>query len=146
MAQGLSCAPLLSLPLCLVVPKASRIRTADDLWKRDRIDEPLITLPADDGISRNFQKGLQDHGVDWPPGLVVSSLELVETYVGEGFGLGACVVVPKLKPSEQVRQIALPDFPPLRVGTVWSGTASPLVQSLVCAFQSYVQTFAGPPA
>ena len=126
--------PLLSLPLSLVVPKASRIRTANGLWKRDTIDEPLIALPADDGISRNFQKGLSDVSVDWPPGLVVSTLELVETYVAEGFGFGTGVVIPGLKPNDQVRQIPLPDFPPLMIGAVWAGAASPLVQTLVSSF------------
>ena len=142
MPSDIGTQPLLSLPLALVVPKASRIRTAEDLWKRDFIDEPLISLPADDGISRNFQKGLRQLGVDWPPGLVVSTLELVETYVAEGFGFGTGVIVPELKPIDQVRQIPLPDFPPLLIGAVWAGNASPLLQTLVATFQRYVQTFA----
>ena len=141
MPAGFSNAPLFSLPLALLLPKASRIRAPGDLWKRDSIDEPLITLPAADGIARHFQKGLQDLGVDWPPGLVVSSLELIETYVAEGFGFGAVVQVPGMKPGAPVRQILLPDFAPLKVGIVWNGTASPLVASLVAAFQRYVQTF-----
>ena len=37
---------LLRLPLMLIVPRKSRWQSADDLWKLDRIDEPLITLPA----------------------------------------------------------------------------------------------------
>lgn len=136
---GLGSAPLLTLPLTLLVPKTSRLRTADELWKRDSIEEPLITLPADDGIAVNFQQGLQERGVDWPPGLVVSSLELIETYVAEGCGFGAAVVVPGVKPPAGVRQLPLPGFAPLRVGAVWNGTASPLVQTLVTAFERYVQ-------
>lgn len=143
MPPGLECAPLLSLSLALLVPKASRIRTAEDLWKRDTIDDALITMPPDDGISRNFQKGLQKRGVDWPPGLVVSSLELIETYVAEGFGLGAVVVVPGMKPGAGVRQIPLPDFEPMKVGAVWNHSASPLVKTLVSAFQRYVATILG---
>ena len=104
-------------------------------------DHIASSATADDGISRNFQKGLNKLGVDWPPGLVVSTLELVETYVAEGFGFGAGVVVPELEPNDQVRQIPLPDFPPLMIGAVWAGTASPLVQTLVSAFQRYAQTF-----
>lgn len=142
MPPGLSSIPLVSLPLALLVPKASRVRAPGDLWKRDSIDDPLITLPADDGISRNFQSGLQKAGVDWPPGLVVSSLELIETYVAEGFGFGAVVIVPGIKPGTGVRRIPLPDFAPLRVGVVWKGSASALVEALVAAFQRYVQTFA----
>jgi DNA-binding transcriptional LysR family regulator len=143
MPPGLGTAPIISLPLSLIVPKSSRIRTAEDLWKRDSIDEPLIALPADDGVARNFQNGLHKLGVDWPPGLVVSSLELVEIYVAEGFGFGMGVVVPELKPNSRVRQIPLRDFPELRIGSVWVGAASPLVQMLVPAFQRYAQTIGG---
>ncbi len=143
MPSGFGTAPLLSLPLALLVSKACGIRSPGDLWKRDSIDEPLITLPADDGISRHFQNGLQQLGVDWPPGLVVSSLELIETYVAEGFGFGAVVQVPGIKPGAAVRLIPLPDFAPLKVGIVWNGTASPLIQSMVTAFQGYVRKLAG---
>lgn len=141
MPPGVCTAPLLSLPLALLLPKAGRIRSPADLWNRDSIDEPLITLPADDGISCHFQKGLQQLGVDWPPGLVVSSLELIEAYVAEGFGFGAVVQVPGMKLGPGVRQILLPDFAPLKIGIVWNGVASPLLESLVAAFQRYVQTF-----
>lgn len=140
MPPGFGMAPLLSIPLALLLPAASRIQPGD-LWKRDSIGELLITLPADDGIARHFQEGLQQLGVDWPPGMVVSSLELIETYVAEGFGFGAVVQVPGMKLGPGVRQIPLPDFAPLKIGIVWNGAASPLTESLVAAFQRYVQTF-----
>jgi len=140
MPPGFGMAPLLSIPLALLLPAASGVRTPGDLWKRDSITESLITLPASDGIARRFQEGLQARGVDWPPGMVVSSLELIETYVAEGFGFGAVVHVPGMKPGPGVQLIPLPDFPPLKVGIVWNGAASPLTESLVAAFQRYVQT------
>ncbi len=79
--------------------------------------------------------------MDWPPGLVVSSLELIETYVAEGFGLGAVVQVPGIKLGAGVRQIPLPNFTPLNIGIIWNGAASSLTESLVAAFQSHAQTF-----
>ena len=142
MPAGCGVAPLLSIPLALLLPAASRIRSAGDLWKRDSISELLITLPADDGIARRFQEGLQQLGVDWPPGMVVSSLELIETYVAEGFGFGAVVCVPGMKLGSGVRLIPLPDFAPVKIGIVWNGAASALTESLVAAFQGYVRTFA----
>ena len=143
MPAGFSAEPLLTLPLALLLPAASGIQSAAELWKRDTISEALITLPADDGIARRFQEGLQGLGVDWPPGLVVSSLELIETYVAEGYGLGAVVCVPGMKLGPGVRQIPLPEFAPLKVGIVWNGTASPLTELLVASFQRYTETFTG---
>jgi DNA-binding transcriptional LysR family regulator len=142
MPTGFGMAPLLSISLALLLPADSRIQSPGELWKRDSISEPLITLPADDGIARHFQEGLQQLGVDWPPSMVVSSLELIETYVAEGFGFGAVVRVPGMKLRSGVRLIPLPDFPPLKIGIVWNGAASSLTESLVVAFQRYVQTFA----
>src|SRR5580698_8854155 len=37
---------LLKLPLILVVPKESKLARAEELWARDKIEEPLICLPA----------------------------------------------------------------------------------------------------
>jgi DNA-binding transcriptional LysR family regulator len=61
---GLNTMPLVKLPLGLLVPKASRIRSADELWQRDRIDDTLISLPTNESIARNFQEGLGKLGVD----------------------------------------------------------------------------------
>jgi DNA-binding transcriptional LysR family regulator len=137
--SGLNGTPLITIPLTLLVPKNSKVRDAEELWARDKIEEPLISLPFDDGIARSFQSGLQKLNVDWPPGFVVSTLELVETYVGENFGIGASIVVPGMKPSAAVRALPLPGFEPLRIGAVWRGDASPLVRTLVEAFRQYVR-------
>src|SRR5664279_2765303 len=45
-APGLRSVALVELPLVLLVGKASRISDADQLWGRDKIEEPLICLPA----------------------------------------------------------------------------------------------------
>jgi DNA-binding transcriptional LysR family regulator len=141
-AAGLSSSPLVELPLALLVPRSSRIHSADDLWKRDTIDEPLISLPAPDPIPAKFQRGLEKHGVDWAPAMVVSSLELIETYVGKGFGIGATVDVPGVKEPVGSRRIPLRDFEPLTVGAVWAGKQTALIRTFVEAFENYVRNFA----
>ena len=42
---GIRALPLLKLPLALLVNKKSRLRSAEELWRRDRIDETLLCLP-----------------------------------------------------------------------------------------------------
>lgn len=122
---------LARLPLSLLVPRKSKLRSAADLWKRETIDEPLISLPPDELICTLFQRGLARQGVEWMPSLVVSSLELIETYVAEGFGFGVSVRIPGVKHSATVRWLPLPDFDPLEVGIIWGGRESELVRSLI---------------
>jgi DNA-binding transcriptional LysR family regulator len=47
---GIEVQPLLELPLILLVHKKSRIARAEDLWKRDKIEETLISFPRTDPV------------------------------------------------------------------------------------------------
>src|SRR5262245_14887292 len=102
LGPGIQSLELIQLPLVLLVDKSSSITAAEQLWQRDRITEPLICLPGEEGICKHFQQGLQRAGVDWFPTFEVSSLELIETYVSNGFGIGVSVQVPKAKLSPNV--------------------------------------------
>jgi DNA-binding transcriptional LysR family regulator len=125
---------LTRLPLNLVVPRKSRLRSAADLWNGEMIDEPLISLPADEPITTIFQRGLAKLGVEWIPSVVVSSLELIETYVAKGFGFGVSVQIPGVKHSAAVRRLPLTGFDALEVGIIWGGRESDLVRALIAAF------------
>ncbi|MEQ1852274.1 MAG: LysR substrate-binding domain-containing protein, partial [Chthoniobacteraceae bacterium] len=137
LVAGLCSRPLLRLPPALLVPRASRIRNPAELWKRDTIDDPLISLPVGEPIAANFQRGLRKLGVDWAPALVVSSLDLVESYVARGFGIGISVIVPGIKEPAGVRRIPLPGFEPLAVGAVWHGTPTLLMRTFIEAMTHY---------
>ncbi len=127
--------PLLDLPLILLVHKTSKIKSAEDLWKRDKIGEPLIALPAQELATDHFQKELARRNIDWFTSIEVSSLNLVETYVVNGYGIGLSVRVPQANLSPDVRIIALPGFPTVTVGAIWRGKPSPLIQAFVDAIQ-----------
>ena len=132
---GLNSMPLVKLPLGLLVPKTSRLRSADELWKRDRIEDTLISLPANESIARNFQEGLAKLGVDWFPGIEVSSLDVLEAYVRNGYGLGLTVIVPKVAPSEGARLLPLQDFAPVTFGALWQGKLVPMTQAFLSELQ-----------
>src|SRR5437660_9762163 len=74
-APGIHSLALLELPLVLLVEKDSKVTVPEQLWKRDKIDEPLICLPAPEAICKNFQDGLARLGVDWFPSIEFSSGE-----------------------------------------------------------------------
>jgi len=127
-APGIHSVALLELPLVLLVDKNSKITSADQLWKRDKIEEPLICLPNMEAMCKHFQQGLAKLGVDWFPSIEVSSVDLIETYVGSGFGIGLSVIVPKARNALNVKAVPLPDFAPVIMGALWRGKSSALLQ------------------
>jgi DNA-binding transcriptional LysR family regulator len=135
-APGVRSLPLIELPLVLLVPKKSRLTDAEQLWKLDKITEPLICLPPTETICRNFQAGLARIGVDWFPGIEASSLDLVETYVTGGMGIGLSVSMPRLQLPAGVRALPLPGFDPIIVGALWRGKMTPLLEALLGELKS----------
>jgi DNA-binding transcriptional LysR family regulator len=142
-ASGLHSVALVELPLALLVPKGSRVTAADQLWQRDKIEDPLICLPAAEALCKHFQQGLARLGVDWFPSMEVSSVDLIETYAANGFGIGLSVQVPKAKLSPNVRVVLLPDFAPVVLGVLWRGKTSALLQAFLDEFQLRAKRFAG---
>jgi DNA-binding transcriptional LysR family regulator len=141
-APDLQSVALVELPLVLPVEEGSQVTAADQLWQQDNIEEPLICLPAAEATSKNFQQGLARLGVDWFPCMEVSSIDLIETYVAGGFGIGVSVQVPKGKVPPNVRIVPLPDFAPVILGVLWRGKTSALLQALLDEFQLHAKRFA----
>src|SRR5205814_2663411 len=119
------------LPLVLLVEKNSKVASAEQLWKQDKIEEPLICLPSAEAVCKNFQAGLAKLGVDWFPGMEVSSVDLIETYVRAGFGIGLSLMVPKAKVSPDLRVLPLDGFEPVVMGALWKGKTSALLQAFL---------------
>jgi DNA-binding transcriptional LysR family regulator len=123
--------PMLKLPLVLMVPKSNKLKSAEELWRQDRIRETLITVPSNEPICRAFQEGLAKRKVDWFSGIEVSTIDLVQTYVVNGYGIGVTVGVPKQKYHPEVRVIPLTDFPMTVFGVLWQGRRTPVLQTLI---------------
>ena len=136
---GLNSLVLLELPLVLLVEKNSKLTTAEQLWKRDKIEETLICLPAGEAITKNFLQQLGKLGVEWFPGIEASSVDLVETYVARGLGIGVAVAVPKKPLSANVRTLPLTGFPPATIGAVWRGKKTLLLQAFLTEAQAHAK-------
>jgi DNA-binding transcriptional LysR family regulator len=139
---GFSAQPLLELPLVLLVEKSSRISSAEELWKRDKIEESLICLPPFETIPRLFQQELGRIGVDWLPRIEVSSLALIEAYVEYGYGIGLYVDIPRYKYSSRIRVLKL-DFPPVVLGALWNGKPTPVIKTFLDELRQRIQLFTG---
>jgi len=130
-AAGIHSLALLELPLVLLVAKNSRITSAEQLWQCDKIKEPLICLPPGESLCRQFQQKLGELGVDWFPSIEASSVDLIETYVASGLGIGVSVTIPRQAPPAGVRALPLPDFGPVVIGAMWRGKTTPLLETFL---------------
>lgn len=134
---------LLRLPVVLLVSKQSGITQAAQIFEKDRIDLPLVTLDAKDVLSRAFQSALRQRGVEWLPSLEVGSLDLVVRYVAEGFGAGLALRHPRVELPAGVKVLPLDDFPPLSFGALWSGRLSPLGEAFLAEATALAGELAG---
>ena len=132
-------APLLKVPLVLQVLKKSPLRSATELWRQRKIEEPLIALPESESAVRRFRRGLQRKGVRWPTAVEASSLEAVTAYVAAGGGIGLNIALPGEKPDPRVRALPLEDFEALEIAALWLGEPGPLVAELLEAAHAYVR-------
>ena len=127
---------LLRLPLVLVAPARSTLRSAAELWRRDTIEEALIALPASEAISRLFAHGLRRAGATWSTGIEVTSLELIDVYATGGFGIGVSVAMPRATARDGVRTLPLRGFPPLVIAALWQERLPPVAESFLAAIKA----------
>ena len=118
---------------------ACRFAERTDIWERDPIEESLITVPSNEFITRTFQVGLAKLGVDWFSRIEVSSVELVQTYVANRYGIGVTVDVPRMKLHPQVRVLPLDGFEPVQFGALWQGGKNPLLDAFLKIVQATVR-------
>jgi DNA-binding transcriptional LysR family regulator len=133
-APGLTQVPLLELPVIFLVAKGSPYRTDEDILGAVAAGTPmdtLVTLTPGELAPRRFRDLLEHRGLDWPPGIEVTDLELVDVYVRSGFGIGLTLDVPGKVFPKDVRKIAIASIPPLKLGAVWHGQPTVVMQALI---------------
>ncbi len=131
---------LLELPMVLVVPSRTKLKSAAAILQQDRIEQTLISLPNNEGISRTFQKELAKRKIDWPSGMEMNSLDLIDNYVSSGFGIGLSLKLPQAKRTNGVKLLPLNDFPNVGIGALWRGQLTPLGESLVAHLKQHANT------
>ena len=86
-------------------------------------------MPSNEPICRAFQEGLAKLKVDWFGSIEVSTVELVQTYVVNGYGIGVTVGVPKMKYHPQVRLLPLEGFEWVNFGVLWQGRRNAMLDT-----------------
>jgi DNA-binding transcriptional LysR family regulator len=137
---GIQVRPLLELPLILLVHRKSKLARAEELWKRDKIEETLVSFARTDPVHACFQRGLQRLGVEWLCGIEVNSAQLIEHYVASGYGIGLTVAAPGFKTPPQLRTLSLSHFPVVVVSVAWSGKLSNIARQLLAELETEAET------
>lgn len=128
---GVQSEPLLQVPVILLVPKVLKLASVEDLLKSDRIEQTLISPPLNETITKNFQDHLARRGVVWPPGMEVNSLELVETYAANGFGIGLTLAIPGRVLDKRLRAMPLEGVKPITVAVLRHPNLPPVALALI---------------
>jgi DNA-binding transcriptional LysR family regulator len=135
--SGLQALRIMQLPLVLLVHRSSRLKSADELWRRHSIDEPLVSsVPAPENV---FQEGLRRRGITWLPAIEATSLELVTWYVANGHGIGVNLALPELVRHRDVRVLPLEDFGAVAVNALWRGEPTPVLRTVIEEAQRYAR-------
>lgn len=152
--SGLQCETLVQIQPVFLVRKDSPFRSADALLDSlargssgddARPGDPapsLVTLPANEMLPRLLRGLLAARDLEWPPAIEVNSLDLVETYAASGFGVGLSLALPggRLQPS--LRALPVTAMEPIRVGALWRGKATPLIDALMASFRARARAMA----
>ncbi|MEO6244805.1 MAG: substrate-binding domain-containing protein, partial [Opitutaceae bacterium] len=130
---------LTDVPLVLLVPRVSGVKSAEELFARKRIAEPLISVPTSGLVSRNFQRGLKQRGVVWPQTIEATSIELVADYVANGDGFGVSIAIASIARHRRIKALPLAGFDPMTIGVLWRGEPTPLVRATCEAMQAHAR-------
>lgn len=119
--DGIHYEPLLEVkPILLLQADKNGVKTLKDFFEQPKLP-PLIAFAPSETLTKLFSDELARQGLVWPVSLEVSSLELIQTYVHHGFGVGLSVEIPGRIFPKTIRAIPLNDFPGLKIGAFWRG-------------------------
>ena len=112
---------LIRLPMVLLAPRTLPKRTClDDFWS-GKAKMPLVSLPGDEVLTKQFFGELSRRGGAWPVSIEASGIDLVANYVAHGMGIGLSVRVPEGKLPPGVKIVPLDGFPDIVVAAFWRG-------------------------
>jgi len=86
-------------------------------------------VPSNQPICRAFQEGLAKLKVDWFSSIEVSTVEMVQAYVANGYGIGVTVALPATRHHPKVRSLPLEGFQPVTFGVLWQGRRTVLLDA-----------------
>lgn len=142
---GIESAVLMQLNLVLLVPTDRPEKTAEEVLAGDLFQETLIGFPETEPVCRRFREHLLRKGLDWPTGIELGSLDLIETYVQQRLGIGLSVKIPGETLRPQIRELPLKEIPGVKVGILWRSPLSPVAETLLSQVKERARQLAHSP-
>jgi DNA-binding transcriptional LysR family regulator len=131
--------------MMLLVPETAPFRTAEQVLREASRNSPgLISLSGAASLPRTFQQELARRGIAWKQTIEVNSLDLIHTYVLDGFGYGLSIHIPGMPVPRGLRLLPLKGYPPLTVGLFWMGKTAPVTTAFAEEMQAYVRELLAP--
>lgn len=121
---------LISMEMLLLTP-SNCSGTGLEIIRRESARSPLIALPPDRTLTREFAVALGARNLEWPVRIETSSVELIEAYVSAGLGYGLTVQIPGRKITPDLRAIPLRSFPKIAFGTLTMAEPEPVVAQFI---------------
>jgi DNA-binding transcriptional LysR family regulator len=120
---------LLEVPMVLLVHRDTPFKTAAEVLRRaGEGGLPLIAPPEREVLTQRFQAEIRKTGAEWPVRIDAPGLDLIQTYVEEGFGVGLSLVIPGTKLSPLIRVLPLRNFPKLSYCAYWGERLTPVAE------------------
>ncbi|MGJ8632751.1 MAG: LysR family transcriptional regulator [Luteolibacter sp.] len=129
---------LLSLPLILLLPPG--LKPPKKGIRELAETHPLIRPPQTTPVAKLFGKGLNRKNIRWPARIEISSIEVINTYVAKGFGIGLSLKIPGTKPPKGVTEFPLNGFPQLKIAALWRGKPAPLTTAILDGLRQRVKS------
>jgi DNA-binding transcriptional LysR family regulator len=138
-AGGIKFQKLGSLSMAVLVPEETRFRSADEaLREAAKTSQGLISLPGEAILTKAFQQELARRKIAWKQTIEVNSLDLIQTYVLDGFGYGLSVLIPQVTVPKGLKLLPLKGYPPLVIGLFWMGKMAPVAEAFATEMQKHV--------
>ncbi|MBL9166289.1 MAG: LysR family transcriptional regulator [Verrucomicrobiales bacterium] len=143
---GIESAVLMQLNLVLLVPSDRPEKTAEAVLAGDLLQETLISFPETEPVYRRFREHLTKKGLDWPTGIELGSLDLIETYVQQRLGIGLSVKIPGGTLRPEIRELPLKEIPGVKVGILWRSPLNPVAETLLSQLKEKARLLSNSPA
>ncbi len=137
---GIKFQKLGTFPIVLLVPAKSAFTSAEQVLRLTGKKPPgLISLSGDTSLPKAFQEELARRDIAWKQTIEVNSLDLIHTYVLDGFGYGLSIQIPGIALPQGIKMLPLKGYPHLTVGLFWMGKMAPVVSAFAEEMQDYVR-------
>jgi len=138
-AGGIKFQKLGSLSMAILVPESTGFKSAEEaLREAEKTAAGLISLPNEAILTKAFQQELARRKIAWKQTIEVNSLDLIQTYVLDGFGYGLSVLIPQVAVPKGLKLLPLKGYPPLVIGLFWMGKRAPVTEAFAIEMQKHV--------